>query len=59
MSEFEEVFDHPDNKGQYLTKQELEEYMVENISTVDFRGEDTEPVSFKPTTSTTNNVFEL
>ena len=26
MSEFEEVFDHPDNKGQYLTKQELEEY---------------------------------
>ena len=41
------------------SKQELEEYMVENISTVDFRGEDTEPVSFKPTTSTTNNVFEL
>ena len=41
------------------SKQELEEYMVENISTVDFREEDNEAASFKPTTSTTNNVFEL
>ena len=31
MSEFEEVFDHPDNKGQYLTKQELEEYNKDYI----------------------------
>ena len=41
------------------SKQELEELMVENISTVNFRNDNSEPASFKPTTSTSNNVFEL
>jgi hypothetical protein len=41
------------------SKQELEELMVENISTINFRNNNSEPASFKPTTSTSNNVFEL
>ena len=41
------------------SKQELEELMVENISTINFRNNNSEPASFKPTTSTSINVFEL
>ena len=40
------------------SKQELEELMVENISTVNFR-KDIEPASFKPTICSSTNVFEL
>lgn len=40
------------------SKQELEEYMVENISTIDFRNEST-PATFKPIVQLSPTVTEL
>lgn len=40
-------------------KQELEEVMVSNIATINYRAEEIQDITFKPTLSTKNNVFEL
>ena len=39
--------------------QELEELMVTNMATVNYRDENLEPSPFKPTMSNNNNAFEL
>ena len=39
--------------------QELEELMVTNMATVNYRDENLEPSPFKPTISNNNNAFEL
>jgi hypothetical protein len=41
------------------SNQELEELMVTNMATVNYRDEKLEPSPFKPTMSNNNNAFEL
>ena len=47
------------NSNAQENKQELEEIMVNNISTINFKTENLEEPTFKPTVSNSQNVFEL
>ena len=47
------------NNNSQNSKEQLEEYMVSNIATVKYRSEDLENITFKPTLSTSKNVFEI
>lgn len=47
------------NSNSQENKQELEEIMVNNISTINFKTENLEEPTFKPIVSNSQNVFEL
>lgn len=47
------------NNNNYAPSQQLEEYIVSNMSTINYQGEDLDDSSFKPTMSTKPDVFEL
>lgn len=48
-----------ENNNTQSTKEELEEYMVSNIATVNYRSENLEDITFKPTMCGSRNAFEL
>ena len=41
------------------SKQQLEEFIVENIATVNYRSDDLDNNTYKPTMSNSNNAFEI
>lgn len=47
------------SSNQITSNGELEEYIISNMATINFRNEDLEDVTFRPTMSTKTNVFEL
>lgn len=51
--------DNTFNSNSQDNKQELEEIIVNNISTINFKTENLEEPTFKPTVSNSQNVFEL